>query len=390
MNLPNIKFNIQNGGLLQQLVTSDKIIGIVLTGVSVADNVQINTAYQAFSLVEIENLGITAAGTNAFAYNFFSQFYNEAGQGAEIWFMLVSDATTYTNMLDITGQYAPKLLDAAGGAIRVLGALKKAAAEPVITDGLDGDVHTAVIKAQTLADTYTERFMPIRVIISGNNFSAVVADLKSYKTTENNRVVILIANNDGSKEASVGLALGRLARTPVQRNIGRVADGPIESLTAYFTNGAKVETLQTSWDAIHNKGYVFLRSFVGKSGYFFTDDVTLTKDTDDFNSLARGLVMDKAIIIAYATLVENLLDEINVTPLGKIHPAIIKSWQGQMENALSAMTAAGNISGQECFIDENQSILSTGVMQVTIRIQPVGYAKQVEVNIGFTTTLNNQ
>lgn len=389
MNLPNISFNIQNGGLLQQLVTSDKVAGIILTGVSVADKAQINTAYQVFSLAEVEGLGILAEGANAFAYKFFEQFYNEGGQGAELWFLLVSDATNYASMLDVTGTYATTLLDASGGSIRVLGALKEPVAGVVTANGLDGDVHDGVIKAQALAVSYANKFMPIRVMISGNNFTGTVADLKDYKTTEYNRCSILLANNDGSKVASLGLALGRLARTPVQRNIGRVADGPIEPIAAYFSNGGKTETLQAGWDAIHNKGYIFLRSFVNKSGYYFTDDVTLTKDTDDFNSLSRGLVLDKAIVLAYATLVENLLDEVEVTAAGKIHPAIIKSWQSKVENALSAMTDASNLSSQECYIDENQNILSTGIMNVTIRLQPVGYAKRIEVNIGFTTTTNN-
>lgn len=389
MNLPSILFNIQNGGLAQQLVTSDKVVGIVLTGVSVANKAQINTAYQVFSLAEVEALGIEKTGGNTFAYNFFEQFYTEAGQGAELWFMLLSDATSYTTMLDKTNAYATKLLDAAAGKIRVLGALKIDGEEPLITNGLDADVHTAVVKAQELAETYTANFMPLRVLVSGNNFSGTVAELKDYKESNYNRVAILLANNDGGFTAAVGLALGRLARTPVQRNMGRVADGPVENLTAYFTNGNKVESLQNAWNAIHNKGYIFLRSFVNKSGYYFTDDVTLTADTDDFNSLARGLVMDKAIILAYATLVENLLDEIEVTPAGKIHPAIIKSWQSKVENALATMVNAGNLSNQSCYIDENQNILSSGVMQVVVRLQPLGYAKQIEVNIGFTTSINN-
>lgn len=389
MNLSNILFNIKNRGLAQQLVTSDKVVGMLLTGVSVVGKAQVNTAYQVFSLAEVEALGIEKTGVNAFAYTFFETFFNEAGQGAELWFMLVSDTTTYTVMLDKTNTYATKLLDASAGKIRVLGAAKLPAAEVVTVNGMDGDVHTAAVKAQELASAYAENYMPVRVILSGNNFTGTVADLKDYKTTDFNRVAILLANNDGSKVASVGLALGRLARTPVQRNIGRVADGPIEQFSAYFTNGNKTETLQAAWNAIHNKGYIFLRSFVSKSGYYFTDDLTLTADTDDFNSLARGLVMDKAIVIAYATLVENLLDEVEVTAEGKIHPAIIKSWQSKVENALSTMVDAGNLSNQACFIDENQNILTSQSLQVEISLQPVGYAKQITVNIGFTTTINN-
>ncbi|QIL40587.1 hypothetical protein G7074_15725 [Pedobacter sp. HDW13] len=391
MNLPSVKFNIQNGGLLQQPATSDKVIGLIATGEAVTGTpgLTLDTSYQLFSLSDAENIGIVAGGANDFIYKQLEQFYTEAGQGAELWLMLVAADIAYTEMLDVTKTYAKKLLADAAGAIRVLGALKKSAGTEVAVDGLDGDVHTAVVKAQALATYYAEKYMPVRVIISGNNYSGTIADLKDYTTASFNKVACLLANTDATKVASVGLALGRLAKTPVQRNLGRVADGAVESLTAYFTNGEKVESQQDAWDAIYNKGYIFLRSFVSKSGYYFSDDLTLTSETDDFNSLARGLVLDKAIILAYASLVNNLLDEVEVAASGTIHPAVVKSWQSQVENALTTMVAAGNLSNVEVYIDENQNILSTGIMQVAIKLQPVGYAKQITVNIGFTTTINN-
>jgi len=391
MNLPSIKFDIQNGGLGQQPTTSDKVVGIIATGVTVAGtgNVAINTSYQLFSLKDAEDIGITDGGANDFVYQHLKQFYTEAGQGAELWLMLVASTVTYTDMLDATKDNAKQLLNDASGRIRVLGALKNSAGNEVAVEGLDGDVHTAVVKAQDLADVFADKFMPVRVIISGNSYSGTVADLKDYTTAEFNRVSCLIANTDGSKVASIGLVLGRLAHTPVQRNLGRVADGAIEPLTAYFTNGAKTESQQDAWDAIYNKGYIFLRSFVSKSGYYFTDDQTLTGATDDFNSLARGLVMDKAIILAYASLVNNLLDEVEVSADGTIHPAIIKSWQAQVENALTVMKSAGNLSGVQVYIDAAQPVLSTGIMEVEIKLLPVGYAKYINVKIGFTTTINN-
>ena len=107
-----------------------------------------------------------------------------------------------------------------------------------------------------------------------------------------NRVSILLSNTDGEPEASIGLALGRLASTPVQRNIGRVADGAVESLNAYFTDGQTVGSKINSWESIHGKGYIFLRNFVGKAGFFFSDDPTLTSANDDFKTLANGFVMD--------------------------------------------------------------------------------------------------
>lgn len=385
--LPNIKFNISTTGLGRLQADIQKIPGLVITGNSVANKVTIGKSYQLFSLEEAENLGIDNT-LNPFAYKHVKHFYDYAGEGAEMWIMLVSDATTMAQMADKSGVIATKLIQDAGGKIRVLGIIKESAGTETSGNGLDADVDATVIASQDLADYFAEKYYPFRVIISGNNYTGSATDLKDYSTTSYNRVSIFLANTDGSKEASIGLALARLASIPVQRNIGRVKDGSVEDIQAYFTNGEKVESNSTSWESIHNKSYIILRNYVGRAGFFFSDDPTLTKANDDFKSLANGFVMDKAILIAYNTLVNELLDEVPVTTSGMIHPAIIKNWQTNVESQLNGlMTSPGELSGCQVFIDENQNILTTGVLNVKIALQPVGYAKYITVNIGFTTNI---
>ncbi|MCC9071219.1 DUF2586 family protein [Flavobacterium sp. F-65] len=390
MSLPNIKFNISSKGL--GLLQSDiqKVPGLVLTGVTVAGTgkVAVGGSYQIFSLDEAVNLGIEETGANAFAYKHIKAFYDEAKKGAELWFMLVLSTITMEDMADLTKPYAKKLLADASGKIRILGLLKKSGTTETITNGLDADVALAVAKAQALNEDYASRYFPVRTIISGNKFSGTVADLKDYATASFNKVSILLANTDGSKEASVGLALGRIASIPSQRKISRVKDGPVENFTAYFTNGGTAESLDTSWDAIHNKGYIFLRSFANRSGYYFTSDVTLTGSTDDFNTLSRGLVMDEAVLIAYDTLVDELSDEIPVTDAGKIHPVTIKSWQNAIERQIDGlMVQNGKLSGVKAYIDENQNVLVTNNLNIALQLLPVGYSDYITVNIGFTTNL---
>nr|WP_294922197.1 DUF2586 family protein [uncultured Flavobacterium sp.] len=391
MSLPNVKFNISSNGLGLLQADIQKIPGFVLTGATVvgSNKVTVGNSYQIFSLEEAVNLGIEETGTNAFAYSHIKAFYDEAKKGAELWFMLTASTVTLEDQADLTKAFAKKLLSDAQGKIRILGLLKKSGAGETITTGLDNDAHLAVVKAQALAQDFSDRYFPVRVIISGNKFDGVVANLKDYSTTDYNKVSILIANNDGSKEASIGLALGRLASIPTQRKLSRVKDGSVEPFAAYFTNGEPVSTLDTAWDAIDLKNYTFLRSFANLSGFFFTGDKTLTASTDDFNSLARGLVMDEAILISYTTLVQELSDEIPVTEAGTIHPAIIKGWQNSIERQINGlMVEAGKLSGAKAFINENQDVLVSNNVDVQLQLLPVGYSDFITVNIGFTTTLD--
>ncbi|WP_264520388.1 DUF2586 family protein [Flavobacterium sp. N1994] len=390
MSLPTININISSNGLELSIADIQKIPGLVITGATVsgANKVTAGTSYQIFSLQEAVNLGIEETGTNAFAYKHIAAFYEKAKKGAELWFMVVTAATTMEDMADIENPFAQKLLADSQGKVRVLGIIKKSGTTETISNGVDADVDLAVIKAQALASDYSSRYYPVRIIISGNKFNGNVADLKDYTTTENEKVAILLANNDGSKEGSIGMLLGRLASDPVQRKISRVKNGAVEPTAAYFTNGEKVETLDTAWNAIDNKGYIFLRSFANRSGYYFTSDRTLTKPDNDFKSLARGLVMDKAVLITYGVLVDELSDEVLAAANGTIHPAIIKTWQHNIENNLDQlMVQTKELSGAKAKIDANQAVLQTDNINVELRLLPVGYSDFITVNIGFTLNL---
>lgn len=385
MPLPNLKFTINSRGLGRLAAVVSKVPGLVLTGVPVAGKAALGKSYQITSLQDAEALGIEAEGSNAFAHGQIKDFYETAGQGSALWLMLVSDATTLAQMADPNAAFAKKLAEDAKGAIRIIGLCKKTSATaPAITAGLDADCHTAVEKAQALGDSLERNHMPVRFVLSGNNYSGQVADLKDYSEAAFNKAALFISNHTADEGASVGLLMGRLAAVPTQRSIARVKDGAAMQRQAYFSNGQSVESQQNSWNAIHDKGYIFLRSFQGKAGYYFSDDNTLTKADDDFSSLARGLVMDEVQLIAYGVLADELSEEVPVEN-GKIHPAIIKTWQSRIENQVQGlMVAQGKLSGFSAFIDPEQNVLQSDKILVSLQPTPVGYAKTIEINLGFS------
>ena len=387
MALPKVLFNIAKDGL-GRTTAIQKTTGLITTGVTVSSKVELGKSYQVFSLKEAIALGISET-QNAFAYKHVKAFYDQAPTGTPLWVMLVSDATTMTEMLDKDGAFAPTLIADAKGAIRVLGVVKKATGSETITTGLDADVQTAVVKGQALAQHFEKKYMPFRIVVSGNNWNGKVADLTNFSENELNKVACIIGNDDKEKEASVGLFLGKITKIPVQRKIHRVKDGSVLPLVAYFTDGTTIDSKADQWDALDDKGYIFFRTFVGRSGYYFSGDNTLTKPTNDFKSLCNGLVMDKAMLLSYGVLVEELSDEVLLSEDGSIHPAIIKGLQTKLESTLpSQMVSQGELSAVKIDIDPKQRVLQTGKVVIGIKLLPVGYADFIEVNIGFTTTVN--
>lgn len=387
MAIPKITFNVSSDSLNGAIDAIQKTPGLVITGVSVAGKVTLGATNVVFSLSAAETLGITE-DENPFAYKHISKFYDEAGQGAPLYFMLVSDGTLVSEMLDKTENYAKKLVEDSKGAIRVLSCLRKATGTETIANGVDADLEASVINAQALTEHFFELYFPFKVILSANRWNGVYADLKDYSETEYPNVNVLLANDDGEPEASIGLCLGRQVKIPSQRRQSRVKDGAIIDTQAYFTDGSKVEAFADTWDALDDKKYTFFRNFANRSGYFFSGDKTLVLSANDFSTLTRGFVMNEAILIAYAVLIEELSDEIEVTESGNIHPVVIKSWQGAIETQIqSLMQDTGKISGVKAYIDENQNVIVSNKVEVIIKILPVGYADFIEVNIGFTTNL---
>lgn len=185
--------------------------------------------------------------------------------------------------------------------------------------------------------------------------------------------------------------MGRIASIPVQRNIGRVKDGSLFP-TEMFIGSLKVDESGSVVASIFEKGYIVPRKHVGRSGYFYADDPMACDPTDDYAHIVNRRVIDKAYRIAYDTMLEELLDEIDLNEDGTMQHAVVKSWQQTLENAINRqMTANGELSatdGEGCqvYIDEKQNVVSTSKIVVTLKVRPHGYSRYIDVNLGFQVT----
>ncbi|MBA3828688.1 MAG: hypothetical protein H0X33_07110 [Taibaiella sp.] len=294
MALPNVNITLANGTLGQTLQTADGVAGIVLTGAT-EGTVTAGTPFTIQSLANAQALGLTQTN-NAYALKHIQEYFNEAGNGATLYVLIVPNTLKVTNVCDQTNvNGAVKLLNYAGGVIRLLGiAIDDTQVGTItVTNGLNADVYTALASMQAMATTYFGQQTPFRAVIGGTSFSGTATALTNQTTNASNRVSIVIGDTISTgPNAAVGLLLGRLSAIPVQRKVSRVKTGQLTTLAAYIngTDAAKY----TSTATVHDRGYITFRTFSGKSGYFFTGDDTCKAATDDYNVLARGRVIDKA------------------------------------------------------------------------------------------------
>src|SRR5690606_2383661 len=138
-------------------------------------------------------------------------------------------------------------------------------------------------------------------------------------------------------------------------------------------------------ESIHDKGYITFRTFVGRSGYFISDDPLATLVSDDYNHLTHRCEIDKAFRISYAVLLNFVLDDIQLMPNGSVSPIYAKTIQGQVETAIyTQMTANGELSadandprdyGVICRVDLTNNVAATSQLKVTIQVRPKGHAR---------------
>ena len=386
MGLGNVKIELKNGALGRVATTDDGVAGMVLTGKAVPDKLELNRVYLFSGTRDLTTHGITEE-ENPLLYKEVVAFYEQAGDGSELYVLVVSEATTLTQMCGVEdGSPLKKLVDYAAGRIRLVGInkLPPAEYEADTAQGIDGDVITAMAIAQNVAAVYQEKINPFRMLLPAIGWTGSTENLFKPREGSYNRVGLVLAADKIIGEIAspaVGRVLGRAAKIAVNYSIARVKDGAIAA-TGFLADGKTPEEHAGMLDALHDAGYIFYRTFVGKNGYYLNDDCMAAPMTDDYSNLNLGRVIDKAIVTAYGAYVDEIQDSIEVDSNGQLPQYLCSYFEGKIENAVAA-SMQEEISGFECYIDPKQNILSTGRMKIICKITPKGTLKEIVVVLGF-------
>lgn len=391
MNLPNVNIVIGNGNMGNVSLSDDGIAGLILTGAAVADKLELNKVYVLGSSLELAKLGISAE-TNPLLHKEITAFYKTAGEGAELHLLVVSEATTLTQMCSENAD-SPlrKLISSAAGRIRLVGVNRNTPADYEMTaeKGLDADVITAIASAHAVAEDFLTGIAPFRVLLPALGWDGQTTNLYQPREGSYNRVSVVMASDGkfGASQlysAAIGQVLGRAAKIGVHQNLGRVRDGAIAA-KGYLTDGKTPEEHFSLMNLLEDAGYIFYRTFAGKNGYYLNGDATATALTDDYCFLSSGRVIDKAMVVTYRTYIDDILDNIQVDPQkGTIPVSICKSFEASIIRAVNT-TMGDEMSSFTAYIDPNQNILANGQMTITCKIVPLATLREITVNL----SLNN-
>jgi hypothetical protein len=389
MAIPKVTIKYLNGLLGIAPESQDGLLALVVLGATGAgDTFKLGTPYKVYGPSSLVALGITE-DNNARLVELVREFYSECNEGTPLYIVGIASGTMTSFCNKDTGKIV-SLVESLKGELRGVMIANSAAAGEV-KEGIAADVLSAAPIAQVAAEHCANvLYAPIFVILEGKGYQST-ASLQDLSEKTYNRVGIVIGDTKAdSDDAAIGILAGKIAASPIQRNIGAVLDGPLTPVEMYLGN----DTIDNSMDDVrtaHDKGYIVPRIHVGRSGYFYCDDPMACDPTDDYGHLTARRTIDKAARIAYDTLLDYLLSEIELNEDGTMQQPVVKSWQAAVESAINTqMTSRGELSatngsGCRCIIDATQNVLATSTINVVLKVRPYGYAREIVCEIGFLT-----
>ena len=394
MSLPNVNITLGNGNIGTVTLSDDGIAGLILSGKKVDFKLELDKPYILGGTSDLKKYGITKEN-NPLLYKDIMAFYTAAGDGAELHLLVVDEDKTLTEICAMDdGMPLKKLIDSAAGRIRLVGINinPDSTYEATVTKCIDQDVVTAVTAAQQVVSNYLEKIAPFVVLLPALAWNGETSGLYQPREGSQDSVSVVMASDGKVGEgkfysAAIGQVLGRLATCAVNISIARVRDGSIAA-EGWLTDGKTPEEDYSLWNTLHDAGYIFYRTFIGKNGYYLNDDPTSVATTDDYHRLSLTRVIQKALVICYKTYIDEIMDSIAVDPdTGQIPTAMCKYYEQLIIRNIN-VNMEGEISGFTAFVDPKQDLISTNALKIQAKIVPTALLKEINVDLSFNNPYN--
>lgn len=380
------------------------------------DTLGINAAYDKTNKVAV--------------YQQVSEFYDQAGDGAYLYLLGVDKSTAYATY--VAGDDFKAFIRATYQTDFFLGIknLGIGYAPPTATQtsaDFPSDV-TATITAlhATRQSLYNEGYR-FNCILDGYNMDneRVIGSLANLGALGKFSISLCVAGSKPNGVSSIGNALGKYARISVGRDIGAVEDGSLAISNAFLTDGimyeagdtmvigqictvfsgsvtynsvvyatgenftvvtdhltfttsddgnvytdsTKIDTLTpTEIETLGSKQYFFLRTWQGKSGYYWNDGATCDLATNAFGTYAFNRVANYLADAASIDFTNEIGKNLPVDKSDSLSPAYCAAKQTEFKNArITPLINTSDISDADITIT-GANFNANRTMNFTLRI----------------------
>lgn len=187
---------------------------------------------------------------------------------------------------------------------------------------------------------------------------------------------------------AVWAAIGRAAKNIASQDIGAFADGGVAS----FTTCSRDDFANSL--TFFLAGITSLQTYGAGSPVFINRGFTATVSTSDYYPLTNARVIDQgcgiAVVNARAYILAKIPTQTRNGQVGTIREDAAQKIESKINAALNsglnigAGPSVANAVAASCQVTRTNNIYSSGQLQLTIAIQPFGYAVAVVVTIGMT------
>lgn len=260
--------------------------------------------------------------------------------------------------------------------LHVIGAAASVSAAAAMAAALE-----TIMDSQEQVYRYTFAVMQVPEDTDANIIAAFVAvGTKRVMWCAGSAAVQSTINGLIRKRNSSLAVAARIAQVPIHEDLGRVRTGPITSVISLYRD----EQATPGLDAAR---FATLRTIIGEQGLWVTDGRMGAPAGSDFVRVQYRRVLDKACKVARSALLFYLNDSLRLqtdddTTPGAIDELEARSIEADVNSQLAA-ALSGHVSKAYIQVDRTHNITSDSKVPVKVRVQPLGYAKEIDVDIGF-------
>ena len=265
----------ENGNIAKSLPGQDHISGLLFL---VADAESIPAEFETTrfrpcsSEKSMDDLGLTT--TDQFGYHVYEAL--RTCPGITLW---VGFAVRTQDMKAVGDMQR-----AAGGNIRQIGVL----------DSANEISQQTVTALQAQAALLDEAWMPLSIIVAPKVLDVTTLPTNLAASAPN--VSVLISRDSEATAPAIGTLIGILAARAVNESIAWVERCETGLTRPLFSDGtAYADTDKALLETLDNARYIYLRTYPGLSGVFFSDSHNMDSPQSEYCSIELQRTMDKAV-----------------------------------------------------------------------------------------------
>lgn len=291
-------------------------------------------------------------------------------------------ASSY-NTTDLTNAWNALVADSRTWAFaHVVGAASSASASAALLASLDTLLSTAAT-----AFRYVFAMIDVPTDTDGNLISAFAASSSTRVSAGAGYALTASVLNGRIQSRSASWhAAARASKVVPSEDLGRVATGPVPGITSSIATTKPLVRDEQATPALDAARFTTLRSIIGRQGSYITNGRLMATLGSDFIFVQYRRLMDIFCAAIRQSALNYLNDTVRVdATTGFILEKDARAIESYVESQCRAvLTAPGYASDLSIAVNRNVNIISTGNIPITARLVPLGYAKAISVDVGFS------